>query len=197
MHGRSASATAWLGLTPEPERSLPELLAFLHGRSSGQRREQSRVTDWSCGAPAGAGCATSTGPPSSRWTIADGSRDGDAELALAVAQVVLEHDRMLIGLPGSAYYRTAERRRRLAEAIPVLEARNQHPQPPGDVMKLVLDTTACQGYGLCQEAAPDLVDLDDSGYADLIGDGTVPAAEHDHAHDAVTSCPARALRVQK
>ena len=32
-------------------------------------------------------------------------------------------------------------------------------------MKLVLDTTVCQGYGLCQMAAPDLVDLDDSGYA--------------------------------
>ena len=43
------------------------------------------------------------------------------------------------------------------------------------VMKLVLDQTACQGYGLCQEAAPDLVDLDDWGYAGLLGDGTVPA----------------------
>ena len=37
--------------------------------------------------------------------------------------MVFDHDRMLIGLPGNAYYRTAERRRRLAEAIPVLEAR--------------------------------------------------------------------------
>jgi ferredoxin len=64
-------------------------------------------------------------------------------------------------------------------------------------MKLILDTTACQGYGLCQATAPDLVDLDDLGYADLIGDGVVPASEHDHAHDAVTACPARALRVQK
>ena len=43
--------------------------------------------------------------------------------------MVLDHDRMLIGLPGSAYYRTAERRRRLAEAIPVLEAQiNTHNQ---------------------------------------------------------------------
>ena len=25
-------------------------------------------------------------------------------------------------------------------------------------MKLILDTTVCQGYGLCQVAAPDLVD---------------------------------------
>jgi ferredoxin len=64
-------------------------------------------------------------------------------------------------------------------------------------MKLVLDTNVCQGYGLCQVAAPDLVDLDDSGYAELIGDGTVPAAGHNHAHDAVNACPARALRVQK
>jgi hypothetical protein len=125
VHGRSAAATAWLGLTPEPERSLPELLAYLQDdpSASSVRSEQSRVTDL---------VLRGTGR---RWLryldqaaeraldVADGSRDGDAELALAVAQVVLEHDRMLIGLPGSAYYRTAERRRRLAEAIPVLEAR--------------------------------------------------------------------------
>lgn len=64
-------------------------------------------------------------------------------------------------------------------------------------MKLVLDTDACQGYGLCQVAAPDLVDLDDSGYADLVGGGVVPADAHHHAHDAVSACPARALQVQK
>jgi ferredoxin len=64
-------------------------------------------------------------------------------------------------------------------------------------MKLVLDTIACQGYGLCQMTAPDLVDLDDAGYAELIGDGTVPSDGHNHAHDAVSSCPARALTVHK
>ncbi|HYP91877.1 MAG TPA: ferredoxin [Mycobacterium sp.] len=64
-------------------------------------------------------------------------------------------------------------------------------------MKLVLDTSACQGYGLCLQAAPALVDLDDSGYAELIGDGTVPADERNNAHDAASSCPARALRVQE
>lgn len=64
-------------------------------------------------------------------------------------------------------------------------------------MKLVLDTDVCQGYGLCQMAAPDLVDLDDSGYAELIGDGTVGSAEHNLAHEAVSSCPARALQVVK
>jgi hypothetical protein len=125
VHRRSASATAWLGLTPEPERSLPELLAYLHRNPTGSsvRREQSRVTDlvlrgtgrrWLRYLDRAAGLALD---------IADGNRDGSAELALAVAHVVLDHDRMLIGLPGNAYYRTAERRRRLAEAIPVLEER--------------------------------------------------------------------------
>jgi hypothetical protein len=121
MHTRPASATAWLGLTPEPERSLPELLSYL--QQSSVDAEQNRVTDL---------VLRGTGR---RWLryldqaaalaldVADGNRGGDDELALAVAEVVLEHDRMLIGLPGDAYYRTAERRRRLAEAIPVLEAR--------------------------------------------------------------------------
>jgi len=125
VHTRFDSATAWLGLTPEPERSLPELLAYLQDdpSESAISTEQDRVTDL---------VLRGTGR---RWLqyldeavelalgVADGSRDGDAEMALTVAQVVLEHDRMLIGLPGSAYYRTAERRRRLAAAIPVLEAR--------------------------------------------------------------------------
>jgi hypothetical protein len=122
VHRRSATATAWLGLTPEPERSLPELLAYLQD-SSTVSVERSRVT------------RLVLRGTSRRWLryldraarlaleIADGHRNGDAELALAVAHIVLDHDRMLIGLPGSAYYRTAERRCRLAEAIPVLEAR--------------------------------------------------------------------------
>ena len=125
VHGRSTAATAWLGLTPEPERSLPELLAYLQDdpSESAVSSEQNRVTDL---------VLRGTGR---RWLryldqaaelaldVADGSRDGDPELALSIAHVVLDHDRMLIGLPGSAYYRTAERRRRLAQAIPVLEAR--------------------------------------------------------------------------
>jgi ferredoxin len=64
-------------------------------------------------------------------------------------------------------------------------------------MKLVLDSTACEGYGLCQQVAPDLVDLDDWGYAGLIGDGAVPGALGDRAHAAVEVCPAQALRVQR
>ena len=189
---RRGSATAWLGLTPEPERSLPELLAYLQDdpARSTVGSERRRVTNL---------VLRGTGR---RWLryldraaelaldVADGSGDGDPVLALAVAQVVLEHDRMLIGLAGQRLHRTAERRRRLAEAIPVLEARiDSTDNHLGDVMKLVLDTSACQGYGLCLQAAPALVDLDDSGYAELIGDGTVPADERNNAHDAVIVLP--------
>jgi hypothetical protein len=119
--------TAWLGLTPEPEQSLPELLAFLQDETT-LSRERSDVT------------RLILRGTSRRWLryldraaqlaldVAGGNRQGDPELALAVAQVVLDHDRMLIGLPGNAYYRTTERRKRLAAAIPVLEARiNTHP----------------------------------------------------------------------
>jgi ferredoxin len=62
-------------------------------------------------------------------------------------------------------------------------------------MKLVLDQTACQGYGMCQEAAPDLVDLDDWGYAGLLGDGTVTGDQQGQAREAVAVCPVAALKV--
>lgn len=127
MHGRSSSATAWLSLTPEPEHSLPALVSVLSDASVSSAEDQ--VADlvlrgtgrrWRHYLDRVAGVALA---------IADGTREGDPELALAVAQVVLEHDRLLIGLPGSDYERTAERRRRLAEAIEVLEARTSHHQP--------------------------------------------------------------------
>ncbi|MCV7408648.1 hypothetical protein AWC05_19980 [Mycobacterium florentinum] len=114
--------TAWLGLTPEPERSLPALLAGLQGEAT-VARERNYVT------------RLILRGTSRRWLryldraaqlaldVAGGHRQGDPQLALAVAHVVLDHDRMLIGLPGNAYYRTAERRKRLAAAIPELEAR--------------------------------------------------------------------------
>ena len=64
-------------------------------------------------------------------------------------------------------------------------------------MKLVLDQTACQGYGMCQEAAPELLDLDDWGYAGVLGDGEVPVSQQDQAHEAVFVCPVAALKVQQ
>ena len=125
MHRRFDSATAWLGLTPEPERSLPELLAYLHDDPSEAAisTEQGRVTDLVLRGTCRRWLQYLDEAAELALGVADGSRDGNAELAHTVAQLVLEHDRMLIGLPGSAYYRTAERRRRLAAAVPMLKAR--------------------------------------------------------------------------
>ncbi|MEU1406661.1 ferredoxin [Streptomyces sp. NPDC005728] len=63
-------------------------------------------------------------------------------------------------------------------------------------MKLLLDSTRCQGYGLCQEPAPELVDLDEWGYAQVRGN-EVPAGGEDAAVAAVAACPNSALRLVK
>lgn len=128
MHSHQNRATAWLGLTPEPERSLPELLAYLRdgSRASSASRlgdEQRRVTHLVLRGSNRRWLRYLDRAADLALEIADGTRAGDPESALAIAEVVLHHDRMLIGLPGDAYYRTAERRRRLAEAVEVLTAR--------------------------------------------------------------------------
>ncbi|MEV6836937.1 ferredoxin [Streptomyces sp. NPDC051133] len=63
-------------------------------------------------------------------------------------------------------------------------------------MKLLLDSTRCQGYGLCQEPAPGLVDLDEWGYAQVRSADVPPGAEAG-AEAAVAACPNSALRLVK
>ncbi|MFJ8631952.1 ferredoxin [Streptomyces sp. NPDC093568] len=63
-------------------------------------------------------------------------------------------------------------------------------------MKLLLDSTRCQGYGLCQEPAPELIELDDWGYAGLSATEVPPRGE-DAAEAAVAACPNSALRLVK
>ncbi|MEV6794587.1 ferredoxin [Streptomyces sp. NPDC051320] len=63
-------------------------------------------------------------------------------------------------------------------------------------MKLLLDSTRCQGYGLCHEPAPELIDLDEWGYAQVREDA-VPADGEDAVAAAVAACPNSALRLVK
>ncbi|MEV6399090.1 ferredoxin [Streptomyces sp. NPDC051907] len=63
-------------------------------------------------------------------------------------------------------------------------------------MKLLLDSTLCQGYGLCQEHAPELVELDEWGYAAVIA-VPVPAGQEEAARACAASCPNAALRMEK
>lgn len=120
----------WLGLTPEPERELPTAVAALRASLPGtatprtaeelapaERRRVERlilrgsrhswlrylaeVTDLVTG-------------------VAAGSRTGDRAAALLAGEVVLDHHRMLIGLPGPGYGRTATDRTALERAVRAL-----------------------------------------------------------------------------
>jgi ferredoxin len=60
-------------------------------------------------------------------------------------------------------------------------------------MKLIVDPTKCDAYGLCVETAPDLFELDDFGYASVAGGGDVPEDRAEAARAAVQGCPAGAI----
>ncbi|OBF93261.1 ferredoxin [Mycobacterium sp. 852002-51163_SCH5372311] len=60
-------------------------------------------------------------------------------------------------------------------------------------MKVRLDRTVCDGFGVCAKHAPGYFSLDDWGYASLIGDGTVAAEDHHAVMRAVLDCPVHAI----
>ncbi|MFI6356169.1 ferredoxin [Streptomyces sp. NPDC050743] len=64
-------------------------------------------------------------------------------------------------------------------------------------MKLLLDSTRCQGYGLCHEPAPELIDLDEWGYAQVLVSDLPPGGAEAAAEAAVAACPNSALRLAK
>ncbi|MFF4237745.1 ferredoxin [Actinomadura geliboluensis] len=61
-------------------------------------------------------------------------------------------------------------------------------------MKILIDRARCEGHGLCEEAAPELMHLDDDGELVLdreeVGDADAPQAAA-----AVRVCPVAALRL--
>lgn len=60
-------------------------------------------------------------------------------------------------------------------------------------MKITLDRPRCEGHGLCEEAAPQLMHLDDEG--ELVLDVEVVDDQLDAAKAAVRVCPVAALRI--
>ncbi|SOX55982.1 ferredoxin [Mycobacterium ahvazicum] len=60
-------------------------------------------------------------------------------------------------------------------------------------MKIRLDRTICDGFGVCAKYAPGYFSLDDWGYASLIGDGTVAEADRDAVMRALMDCPVHAI----
>ena len=62
-------------------------------------------------------------------------------------------------------------------------------------MKILLDRPRCEGHGLCEEAAPGLMHLDDDGEL-VIDREEVEGADVATAQAAVRVCPVAALRVE-
>ncbi|MFD8227231.1 hypothetical protein ACFV16_24010 [Streptomyces massasporeus] len=119
----------WLGLTPEPEQELPTAVAALRAPADGrppsalvaaERRRVERLVLR----------GTQRGWLRYLGEVTDlvvraatGSTTADPRAALTAGEVVLDHHRMLIGLPGAGYARTAAQRRDLERALARLASR--------------------------------------------------------------------------
>jgi ferredoxin len=63
-------------------------------------------------------------------------------------------------------------------------------------MRVVLDSTRCQGHGRCYTLAPALFAADDEGYAVLLkADVELDQTLHDDARIAADNCPEFAIDV--
>lgn len=61
-------------------------------------------------------------------------------------------------------------------------------------MQITVDRDKCDGFGFCEQAAPQLLRLDDEGEVEVL----VDEFDNDHlgaAEAAVRSCPVAALRI--
>lgn len=62
-----------------------------------------------------------------------------------------------------------------------------------DKMRIKLDRTLCDGFGICAKHAPGYFSLDDWGYAVLVGNGDIPEADRDAVMRALMDCPVHAI----
>ncbi|MGW6905073.1 hypothetical protein [Streptomyces sp. NPDC054940] len=118
----------WLGLTPEPEQELPAAVAALRSPAVGRppsalvTAERHRVERLVLRGTQ-RGWLRYLREVTDLVVDAAGSRSADPGAALLAGQVVLDHHRMLIGLPGAGYERTAQQRRDLERALACLRSR--------------------------------------------------------------------------
>lgn len=112
--GERSEQLDWLSLTPEPERELPEVLAALRpgGEAGAERRRLEEVVlrgeerDWL--AYLSEAVRLLLGSPQARL--------GERRRAAAL-EVLANHHRLLLGIPGSAAERTEAERAALERAI--------------------------------------------------------------------------------
>jgi ferredoxin len=53
----------------------------------------------------------------------------------------------------------------------------------------------CSGHARCAATAPDVFELDDSGYALPLA-GKVPTDQEEHAREGMYACPERAITLE-
>lgn len=63
-------------------------------------------------------------------------------------------------------------------------------------MHVKVNLAACEGHGLCQQAAPEVYELDDEGYVHLRND-EIDEALRAAAETGARVCPVAALSVQR
>ncbi len=64
-------------------------------------------------------------------------------------------------------------------------------------MRIIVDSEKCEGHNRCYSLAPELVDVDDYGYATAIGDGTVSPDLEEKARLAADNCPEFAITIEE
>lgn len=62
-------------------------------------------------------------------------------------------------------------------------------------IRLRVDWIRCDGYGLCGDLAPDLIELDEWRYP-ILRAGALDSWERDEAQRAVDCCPMKALIIE-
>ncbi|MCW2950988.1 MAG: ferredoxin reductase [Conexibacter sp.] len=63
-------------------------------------------------------------------------------------------------------------------------------------MKVKVDPTKCEGFGICAELAPQVFELDEWGYAAVLGGRDVPAALEDAVRRAAGACSVAAISTE-
>jgi ferredoxin len=61
-------------------------------------------------------------------------------------------------------------------------------------MKIQVDTGLCSGHARCNAVAPDVYDLDESGYC-AIREALVPPGLEEQARAGAGACPERAIEI--
>ncbi|MFF9780587.1 ferredoxin [Streptomyces sp. NPDC013978] len=61
------------------------------------------------------------------------------------------------------------------------------------MVHIEVDEGRCDGFGFCEQAAPEVFGLDDDGVVTVLLDG-IPDTLAEHAEAATRACPVAALR---